>query len=189
METMNRLHPRNELVATTSCEVNTRKRTFEKTTWGSKINLSSYCSDILFSYFAQPYAMHWTIFSTLFQTLGASEKKLTASLKTLKQTLRKSGNSMSVRDLYEHFKRGKVFKKNNRKENFHQWVLIKCPYYLQNILAMFYLLCYTSIYFRWSALPELFLLTAKLLMSKSEPVMASDILNSAIKVLPLYALT
>jgi len=60
---------------------------------------------------------------------------------------------MSVRDLYEHFKRGKVFKKNNRKENFHQW----------------------------SALPSLFLLTAKLLSSKSEPVMASDILNSAFK--------
>lgn len=60
---------------------------------------------------------------------------------------------MSVRDLYEHFKRGKVFKKNNRKENFHQW----------------------------SALPELFLLTAKLLSSKSEPVMAADVLNSAIK--------
>ena len=60
------------------------------------------------------------LYFTLFQAHTQSEKKLTASLKTLKQTLRKSGNSMSVRDLYEHFKRGKVFKKNNRKENFHQ---------------------------------------------------------------------
>lgn len=82
------------------------------------------------------------------------EKKLAASLKTLEKTLKMTGRIMSVRDLYEHFKRGKVFKKNNRKENFHQW----------------------------AACPTLFLLTAKLLTSKSEPVMAADVLNSAFKV-------
>ena len=62
-------------------------------------------------------------------------------------------------------------------------------YLLKIHLYAYYLFCSKPIYFRWAALPELFLLTAKLLSSKSEPVMAADVLNSAIKVLPLCLLT
>ena len=60
------------------------------------------------------------VFLALVQGTTRDEKKLAASLKTLEKTLKMTGRIMSVRDLYEHFKRGKVFKKNNRKENFHQ---------------------------------------------------------------------